>query len=323
MRELKNLNDQLSQMQKDFHARLRVVSQGETRFVEKQKQTVEYLSKFKSYIQDADLKRVRAERRIQEERRAITETDAEMEALHQRLALAKSTLQSQHKKLRQFHRYREYLARVVQHSGHQYTDVEHMLAGLQSLVSAHTLLMGKLQSLSGSIGELQEGLARGKQERDVAVLARHRELASLLARLDATSEKTWAPQPEPAETSSGSMQLLSRLQLSIRSLYQRCKTSYPVESPAPAQRPGANTTAAAARTTGSAAAATAGPAPGILGPRASPAAVAAARAHLQRMLAEIRRVVREARELVDALRTSVQGEERRRREDRRDEDHWV
>ena len=75
------MDDTLSAMKRDYARRIRLVKQGEARFLERQRNTIEYLRKFKQFIVETDTKRTRAEKKEAEERRIIEQKMRELKAL--------------------------------------------------------------------------------------------------------------------------------------------------------------------------------------------------------------------------------------------------
>ncbi len=112
MREMKAMDDQLTTMKQDFASRLRVVKQGEARFAEKQRHTIDYLTKFKGYIVEAHAKRMRAEKKGTEERQNIDNIDREAEALRKKLSHVAETLRRKKRTLRHHKQYKDYLEKV-------------------------------------------------------------------------------------------------------------------------------------------------------------------------------------------------------------------
>jgi len=300
MRELKNLNDELAAMQKDCQNRLRMVAQGESRFLEKQKQTIEYLSKFRAYIQETDSKRVRAEKRIEEERRLISEADLEIAKLTQRLQQAKTSLQTQQQKLRQFRRYREYLERVVEHSDAQYTDVEHMLTRLQSLTTVHATLQAKIAKVSQETSEMQQQRSKSKQDLENTIIAQNHTLSQLLRQFSHATEHQMVNRASETSPTQQTALLISRLQLSTRNLHQRCRAAYPVEITV--QRSHQMKLG-----------------PSVVATRElRPDQVRMVVGQMRGMLSEIKRVIMDAKELVGSLK-AIDSEERKKRHSGRGE----
>jgi len=179
MRELKAVDEQLSAMKHDYANRMRVVAQGEARFLEKQKQTIDYLTKFRGYIQDADAKRSRAERKLEDERRAIAERSSECAALTARYAMLTKTLKSKLKRLEHHQQYREYLESVVSVAKLVYGDVEDMISRHKSLTATNSDLQARVTAIQQEVAalSLQRNAVRKAKQTELLVAN------SLLARL--------------------------------------------------------------------------------------------------------------------------------------------
>lgn len=67
-REMSKVNDELISKKQQYVERIQKVKQGEARFLQKQKDTIEYLRKFKAFILEVDRKRKQAENKQSAER---------------------------------------------------------------------------------------------------------------------------------------------------------------------------------------------------------------------------------------------------------------
>ena len=86
MQELRDLDEQYALHVRRYEARMRRVAEGEAAFRSKQAHTVAYLRRFKGFIAETDQKRVRAEKKEQDERRQKEDKDGELTALQHTLA---------------------------------------------------------------------------------------------------------------------------------------------------------------------------------------------------------------------------------------------
>jgi hypothetical protein len=89
MREMKEMDDRLCTMKEDYARRMALAKQGEARFLEKQKNMIDYLRKFKTFIIETDTKRSRAEKKEADERRLKEAKAKEIEELTAHLAALK------------------------------------------------------------------------------------------------------------------------------------------------------------------------------------------------------------------------------------------
>jgi hypothetical protein len=78
MREMKEMDAKLAAMKDDYAKRLAVVRKGEQKFLEKQKNTIDYLRKFKAFIVETDAKRNRALQKAAEEHRHVLKKSKEL-----------------------------------------------------------------------------------------------------------------------------------------------------------------------------------------------------------------------------------------------------
>ena len=67
MREMKEMDDALALMKADYNERIRLVKEGEARFLVKQHNIIKYLKRFKLFILESDTKRARAEKKEADE----------------------------------------------------------------------------------------------------------------------------------------------------------------------------------------------------------------------------------------------------------------
>lgn len=89
-----------------------LLPKGESRFLEKQRQTIEYLTRFKSFIVETDRKRTRALQKAEDERNETRLRDLELEEKKKKLIENKKLLRIKKKQLDHVKQYREFLERV-------------------------------------------------------------------------------------------------------------------------------------------------------------------------------------------------------------------
>jgi len=247
LREMKAMDDQLFTMKQDFANRLRVVRQGEQRYLEKQRHTVEYLAKFKSYIVETDTKRLRAERKEQEERKAIEAIQQEMKKLREEIQRKKRKLKDQKRKLNHFRKYKQYLELVLQATTpsakapmsqnlenaasqtslvvhHQYNDVEELLARYANLTANNADLQQRVAELQQQISMIQSQRQALRKERQNEILVNNSILAKMMKDLEQetalVTELTLAADLADRERLERS-QLLGEVDMAIDNIYEK------------------------------------------------------------------------------------------------------
>jgi hypothetical protein len=230
MRELKAVDEQLTAMKQDYANRMRVVGQGESRFLEKQKQTIEYLTKFRGYIQDADAKRSRAEKKMEDERRAIQEKRSEADALKARLAYLTKALKSKLRRLEHHRQFREYLESVVSVAKLVYGDVEDMISRHKSLTSTNKDLEARGAELQLEVSRLSAQRNAVRKEKQTELLVANSLLARLLKELESESARRAAQQAQvaAAEThAAATTRATGEIVMVVRNLHNQAVTGYP------------------------------------------------------------------------------------------------
>jgi hypothetical protein len=113
-KEMKEVDDALELMKKDYERRMYVCEERRLQFEMKQAKLREQVLKFEKFIQENDAKRQRAETKSKNERKQYEEKCREIILLTQTIQELEKTCQAMQKELLKQKRYEEYLERIVE-----------------------------------------------------------------------------------------------------------------------------------------------------------------------------------------------------------------
>mmetsp|Transcript_32331 Transcript_32331/g.63220 ORF Transcript_32331/g.63220 Transcript_32331/m.63220 type:complete len:351 (+) Transcript_32331:31-1083(+) len=229
MREMKQMDDKLAAMKEDYASRLRIVKQGEARFLEKQRNTIEYLRKFKAFILDTDAKRSRAEKKESEEKRQIEQKIKEIESLkktlHEKKLQRDRTLQTYD----QIVQNKEYLDKVLPVS-QQFSVIDELLTRYKILAETNTDLREGADAVSEKMEEFQNKIQTLYKNKQNEILVKNSAVASQLKLLEDTANQTGAKEAEVAtaelKTQDQNRQF-GEWQMAIRNMHARTLACYP------------------------------------------------------------------------------------------------
>lgn len=229
MREMKQMDDKLASMKEDYASRIRVVKQGETRFLEKQRNTIEYLRKFKNFILDTDTKRTRAEKKEADEKRQIEQKVREMENLESTLQAKRIERDKKLQLYEQIVQNKDYLDKVLPVS-QQFSVIDELLNRYKILEETHLDLRKSADKVGAMMEDFQtkhQALYKNKQN---AILLSNSELARQLKSLEDTANHTGAKEAEVAtaelKTKDQNRQF-GEWQMAIRNMHTRTLACYP------------------------------------------------------------------------------------------------
>lgn len=228
MREMKLMDDKLATMKNDYAQRIRVVKLGEARFLEKQKNTIEYLRKFKAFIIETDTKRMRAEKNYWKKKKQIQSKEAEIRQLRIQLQ-DKRDLRD--RKLRQHERTKinqSFLDKVLAISD-QYTEIEELLTRYRILRDTNEDLGKVAEQVSKDMEELQRQIQALVKNKQNEILVRNSRLAHLQQQHEEKSNSTSTLENESvgAELKNKEMsRKFGEIQMAIRNIHTRTM-SYP------------------------------------------------------------------------------------------------
>lgn len=229
MREMKEMDDALAAMKRDYARRIKLVKQGSARFLKRQKNTIEYLRKFKQFILETDTKRTRAEKKELEEKKAIDQKIKTIRELTEQLAEKKRTTEKKKNKHERIKQYQSYLESVLSNS-EQYTEIDELLTRYKILDETRSDLLDR----SDVVGKEQEGqqmkllgITRDKQN---DILVKNSTLARQLKVLEDQSNDTSSMENNAITSDERSKHLnrtVGEIQMAIRNIHMRICDQYP------------------------------------------------------------------------------------------------
>lgn len=229
MREMKEMDDTLSAMKRDYARRIRLVKIGESRFLERQRNTIEYLRKFKQFIVETDSKRKRAENKEAEEQKMISQKNKELKALTELLADKKRTRDkklAQHECIKQN---QTYLEGVLSLSD-QYSEIDDLLTRYKILEETNLDLMTKSREVDKEQENMQRLSTEHHRNKLNDILVKNSELARLLQNLELVGNTTSSLENEVITSEDKAKDLnrmFGEIQMATRNIHTRICNCYP------------------------------------------------------------------------------------------------
>jgi hypothetical protein len=230
LREMKEMDDALALMKGDYAERIRVVQEGEAKFLVKQHNIRQYLKRFKLFILESDAKRARAEKKEADEQK---QRAAKLREIEQQRALFLQ-LQSRRSDLKQkndhYKQNRSYLEAVKDSVPEQYGEIDELIVRYQILKQTNTDLSEANRAASASLEKVTAELQSLYKTKQNAILVMNSRFAHLLQKLESVSNDASSIENEVAagELRTRDMQrYFCEVQMAVRNIYQRTMSSLP------------------------------------------------------------------------------------------------
>lgn len=223
MREMKEMDEKLSQMKEDYARRMALVKQGEARFIEKQRAMIEYLRKFKTFIVETDSKRARAEKKEVEERRQKELKQKEIEDLKARLEQLKRDRTKRIKKYEHYKKNKTYLEQVLGQSD-QYNEIDELLTRYKILEQTNLDLQSASERVMKEMSKQQQDYQNLMKDKQNDQLMKNSDLARLMKKLEEDSNTASSLQSEVAsveQKNKDTFRKFSEVQAAVRNIHNR------------------------------------------------------------------------------------------------------
>lgn len=175
-REMKEMDNKLAAMKNDYRRRIRLVKQGELRFLDKQRNTIDYLRKFKAFIQETDTKRSRAEKKVQEEKDSINKANSEIARLTRELARLERKRDQKRDEYERYKKQKDYLVSVRSMTD-QYGEVDELLVRHRILQKNHDDVQKEAENKLKQMFDYQAKVQALRKKKQNELLVKNSELA--------------------------------------------------------------------------------------------------------------------------------------------------
>lgn len=229
-KEMKEVDDSLEIMKRDYKKRMDVCEEKRQQFEAKQAKMRESVLKFEKFIQENDSKRTRAEQKAKQERKLFEDKCRDVNLLErQKLQLEAQQIELQNE-LAHKSCYRDYLERVVEDEkvGSGYEEIGEILSRHKILVEANADLMKVSAQQDAYVDELRVELQSMKTRSQNRLLEKSGQLQAEQKKLEALRSTVNFEEEEKQNLEDRQKNMsreLSQISEAIRNLYSRCMTT--------------------------------------------------------------------------------------------------
>jgi hypothetical protein len=185
----------------------------------------EELIRFCKFLQDNDAKKIRADKRYDEEKKAREQKEKDIVDLNLQLHELQKNATKLEKKVAALRKYEDYLENVAKQNSDQYTEQNDILTRYTTLEKANRSLKMNHQKKEQELAALRNEAAQHEKDKTNEILLLNTELAHLQKRRDDIEQKRNDLQTAVDNTTSESSNKnlnLGRILFAIDHLHQRC-----------------------------------------------------------------------------------------------------
>ncbi|CAO2629273.1 Cilia- and flagella-associated protein 73 [Lemmus lemmus] len=225
--------DQGLQVQKEeFRSRMATLSQRWAQLEQKEQALKESLIRFDKFLQDAEARRGRAQRRAAEEGHGVRHQEAEALRLRAQLEELRRERARLHRRLRRLEPCARLLERVLEHLP-EFQEIPELVARFDGLVDMQAALKLAEHKRQVELDETHAQLYRLRETKQDELLRLGQQRAQLREQLEAAHERTlqWESKwTQIQNTAAAKTLLLGRTRMAVLNLYQlvRLRQSQPL-----------------------------------------------------------------------------------------------
>jgi len=185
------------------------------------------VTKFDKFLKENEVKRTRALKRADEERKVFATKDEESKALFQELAKLKLQCDAIKKLVEKEQRYEKYLEEVVRSGkSDDFADVPDLLGRYETLRDTHNDLRKNQVRTGEEIEELRNLIASNVKDKQNEILVSNSETANCQKKLEALRSETLSLEQDMAARDNVAklrIRTLGEIKLAILNIHQRCQ----------------------------------------------------------------------------------------------------
>ena len=140
-KEMAEVQQQLERKKEEFRARMQRCQEKEVDLAARQEDIKEQVRKFDKFLKDNDAKRVRADRKVQEERKATTLKEAEKRDLEEQLKKLKAARQQLQEEVETKGKFQRFLDSVCDELPEYFESIEQIIMRHETLKAAYDDLL--------------------------------------------------------------------------------------------------------------------------------------------------------------------------------------
>lgn len=146
LKEMAEVQQQLDRKKEEFRSRMQRCQEKEVALASRQEDIKEQVQKFDKFLKDNDAKRVRADRKVQEERKAAEQKEREKQELIQFLQREEQKRQALKAEVEKNSKYQRFLDSVVEDPAmaEYFEGIENITMRYETLSAAHADLSGRV-----------------------------------------------------------------------------------------------------------------------------------------------------------------------------------
>eukprot|EP00052_Salpingoeca_macrocollata_P020570 m.173248 g.173248 ORF g.173248 m.173248 type:complete len:414 (-) comp21297_c0_seq3:29-1270(-) len=221
-KEMQQVQNSFSGKKQDHDLRMEALQQKREELEQRERELAESLSKFDRFIKENDKRKLRAQRKTQEEKARINRKETRIDTLKQELEGLRQLHDSQVQAAQKLELYNTYLTAVVSRSV-GYAHPKELIARYDTLASTNADLQKMDLERQTQIDTLRHDMATRREEHRVEMLSFNNQLANLQAQASKahTDLLYWENQLHMVQsTASKRTLLLGRIKMATANLYR-------------------------------------------------------------------------------------------------------
>ena len=225
-KEMQEVQQQLDRKKEEFRARMQRCQEKEVDLAARQEDIKEQVRKFDKFLKDNDAKRVRADRKVQEEKKACVQKENEKAELEKILADQTEKRQLLMNEVMSKGKFQGFLDAVCEHSSEYFESIENITMRYDTLAAAHGDLSERVETSSAEHETYNTDFLSFIKNSQNDLLVYNSEIAKKQQDLDNLRLKSTAMDGKLAkgdvEAKAGT-RLLGEVKMAIHNIHGRCK----------------------------------------------------------------------------------------------------
>lgn len=230
-KEMAEVQQQLERKKEEFRARMQRCQEKEVDLAARQEDIKEQVRKFDKFLKDNDAKRVRADRKVQEERKATTLKEAEKRDLEEQLKKLRAARQQLQEEVVTKGKFQGFLDSVCDDLPEYFESIEQIMMRHETLKAAYDDLLTRDAASQRAQEEENNELQKFMKRKQNEVLVYTSDIATKQEELDKLRYSTTDTEAALSKTDEGAKEgkrELGEIEMAIHNIHARCRTRGPL-----------------------------------------------------------------------------------------------
>jgi len=224
-KEMQEVQQQLDRKKEEFRARMQRCQEKEVDLAARQEDIKEQVRKFDKFLKDNDAKRVRADRKVQEEKKASVQKENEKHELQQILNEQNEKRMQLKLEVESKSKYQRFLDSVCEDPSEYFESIENITMRYETLAAAHADLTMRVDTAQKEQEEENQKFVSFVKTSQNDLLVYNSDIAKKQQDIDhlryTTTDREAALSKGEVEAKEGTRQL-GEIKMAINNIYNRC-----------------------------------------------------------------------------------------------------